>query len=607
MTTPDEIDPGDRPTEPQFVTPGPGSIPHEVPPSKLRLRLMQLLSCEPTTVTPTEQREQLRTVATAEFRDLAGDVKAAISSEFYRRRYDARLLKMLLGRYDDRAWAWVDPADDTPAATDNGALVQTFADLEADDGAMSEVLFPALAYRSRAVLAFGHRGQSKTSVCTWAARELSRVGLKVLVVGGDDPHTWRAALPRMGAFLQNVSYARAADMARPDVLEKHAPDFDWIVIDNWRTWGLATDPAFDFNGDTHAGAAAGRLVSLSDDDGPAVTVIANTGHHDQSRSKGSAALEEAVHATRTVRLDGELSIIEPAAKTREGIDRDTVTLRARLDPAGRPEAYWLESRGPGAPTPDPDGTAPPKGWGPRHAAFAGEWYATEPKPSARRLAEALKAAGLGVRDTIVRDQFKALKSASGTHRDAPGRTHVGEAAEGASVRPDPREGRRDAPAAPDASVPALPDTPGPEPGGGSTDSGGEPEAVESDSMIDAPREPDHAPADVPEFDPAAAFLRDRLGKVQERAAGAAGPVEPAPATGRCCACGEAGAIVPADDEGPLCVACDRSMRAAFAYLFETGEAVGGLASGPLAGLLHHERRPDGGITIGFGPRGLDVS
>jgi len=388
---------------------------------------------------------------------------------------------VVFGTFDRRTRTWQDAPTTDADPADDGALVQTFAELEADDGAMSEILFPALAYRSRAVLAFGHRGQSKTSVCTWAARELSRAGLKVLVVGGDDPHTWRAALPRMGAFLQNVSYARAADMARPGVLEKHAPDFDWIVINNWRTWGLATDPAFDFNGDTHAGAAAGRLVSLSDDDGPAVTVIANTGHRDQSRSKGSAALEEAVHATRNVRLDGELSIIEPAAKTREGIDRDTVTLRARLDPAGRPEAYWLESRGPGAPTPDPDGSTPPKGWGPRHAAFAGEWYATEPKPSARALAKALKAAGLGVRDAIVRDQFKALSSASGTHRDAPGRTHGSEAAEGASVRPDPREGRREAPAAPDAVVRPDP-VPAFDSGAAFDDEGGTMETMDRDKL-----------------------------------------------------------------------------------------------------------------------------
>ena len=113
----------------------------------------------------------------------------------------------VLGTFDRRSRTWADAPAEAPAAGDVD-LVQTFAELEADDGALSEVLFPALAYRSRAVLAFGHRGQSKTSVCTWAARELSRAGLKVLVVGGDDPHTWRAALPRMGAFLQNVSYAR---------------------------------------------------------------------------------------------------------------------------------------------------------------------------------------------------------------------------------------------------------------------------------------------------------------------------------------------------------------------------------------------------------------
>ena len=288
--------------------------------------------------------------------------------------------------------------------------MQTFAELEADDGALSEVLFPAIAYRSRAVLAFGHRGQSKTSVCTWAARELSRAGLKVLVVGGDDPHTWRAALPRMGAFLQNVSYARAVDMARPGVLEKHVEGFDWIVVDNWRTWGLAT-AAFDFNGDTHAGAAAGRLVALTDGDGPALTIIANTGHHDQERSKGSAALEEAVHATRKVLLDGDLSIVEPAAKTREGIDRDTVTLRARLDAAGRPEAYWLESRGPGVPTPDPDGTTPPKGWTPKHAEFLETWNVANPRGSARQAESDMREAGLKARSQTIRERLKCVRDA----------------------------------------------------------------------------------------------------------------------------------------------------------------------------------------------------
>ena len=341
--------------------------------------------------------------------------------------------------------------DQPPAAADDEDLVQTFAELEADDGALSEVLFPAIAYRSRAVLAFGHRGQSKTSVCTWAARELSRAGLKVLVVGGDDPHTWRAALPRMGAFLQNVSYARAVDMAQPGILEKHVEGFDWVVVDNWRTWGLATDSAFDFNGDTAVGAAAGRLVALTDDDGPGVTIIANTGHHDESRSKGSAALEEAVHATRKVLLDGDLSVVEPAAKTREGIDRDTVTLRARLDAAGRPEAYWLESRGPGIPTPDPDGgTHPPKGWTEKHQAFLDAWRGEHPTGSGKACQRAFREAGLTVRNGTFWAEWKR-SPVPGTD----GTDGTDAAAEGGPTVPDPRRGPGDRPVA--GGIGAVPD------------------------------------------------------------------------------------------------------------------------------------------------------
>ena len=170
-----------------------------------------------------------------------------------------------------------------------------------------------------------------------------------------------------------------------------------------------------------------------------MTIIANTGHHDESRSKGSAALEEAVHATRKVILDGDLSIIEPTpnTKTREGIDRDTVTLRARLDAAGRPEAYWLESRGPGVPTPDHDGT-PPKGWTSKHAAFLDAWRGEHPTGSARALASALKEADLGVRWQTARERFKSASSESGTHRDSPGPTLPPCNAEGGSVGPDTR-------------------------------------------------------------------------------------------------------------------------------------------------------------------------
>lgn len=155
-----------------------------------------------------------------------------------------------------------------------------------------------------------------------------------------------------------------------------------------------------------------------------------------------------MHATRKVLLDGDLSIVEPAAKTREGIDRDTVTLRARLDAAGRPEAYWLESRGPGVPTPDPDGTTPPKGWTPKHAEFLETWNVANPRGSARQAESDMREAGLKARSQTIRERLKCVRDARDA-RDAP---TVPMHAEGASVRPDPREGRRDAPAAGESVV-----------------------------------------------------------------------------------------------------------------------------------------------------------
>ena len=138
-------------------------------------------------------------------------------------------------------------------------------------------------------------------------------------------------------------------------------------------------------------------------------------------------------------------------------------------------------------------------------------------------------------------------------------------------------------------VPAVPETPAPKPGGG----------VQSDMPAPEPprRDPEEAPSDVPAFDPRAAFLAG-IGKVQKRLAGGDdGPaVERVPASpvGRCGLCKGAGVpIAPGDqDEADICVACDRRIRAAWAYTLSTGEAVG-----PLVGRFKVESRHGGGLDV----------
>ena len=137
-------------------------------------------------------------------------------------------------------------------------------------------------------------------------------------------------------------------------------------------------------------------------------------------------------------------------------------------------------------------------------------------------------------------------------------------------------------------VPAVTETPAPKPGGG----------VQSDMPTPAPprRDPAEAPPDVPEFDPRKAFL----GTVQKRAAGA----DPAPVAavaapmGRCASCHAEGVPIvagdPLMDEADLCVPCDRRIRAAWAYLFATGEP-----TGPLAGMVNVETLPCGGLNVDF--------
>ena len=94
-----------------------------------------------------------------------------------------------------------------------------------------------------------------------------------------------------------------------------------------------------------------------------------------------------------------------------------------------PEAYWLESRGPGVPTPDPDGTTPPKGWTPKHAEFLETWNVANPRGSARQAESDMRETGLKARSQTIRERLKCVRDA----RDAPS---AGESV----VRPDEDQG-----------------------------------------------------------------------------------------------------------------------------------------------------------------------
>ena len=81
------------------------------------------------------------------------------------------------------------------------------------------------------------------------------------------------------------------------------------------------------------------------------------------------------------------------------------------------------------PTPDPDGTTPPKGWTPKHAEFLETWNVANPRGSARQAESDMRETGLKARSQTIRERLKCVRDA----RDAPS---AGESV----VRPDEDQG-----------------------------------------------------------------------------------------------------------------------------------------------------------------------
>ena len=305
----------------------------------------------------------------------------------------------------DRSGRWRDAPQHDEAAPEDAPLVTSGADLVAGvdptEGAVE--VAAGIAYRERTVLVDAQRGAGKSTLATWLASRSTVDGLRVLVVGDDDPGTWKARMVGFGAKHDQWAYGEASTLARPGAVERAVSEFkpDWIVFDNWRTWGVASGvPDHGGFGNTEAVAVPiERIVKVSRG-GPAVTLLSNEGYHDDTRSRDSSVVEDAVDATRKVVTDelARITTLRPSQKTRTGIDRHTRRWRLRDDDSGMDP---ITDDGPATEPED----AP---FGPV-SEFARKWLATNPNGSQRKFEKAARGAGLGCHAASLRRVFKTIK------------------------------------------------------------------------------------------------------------------------------------------------------------------------------------------------------
>ena len=250
------------------------------------------------------------------------------------RQLDDRMLRELAEDYVDR---------DAEAVKEQTPLTMTGADLIAGHGAKDETPCVArgVAYEGRAVLVHSARGCGKTTLLSWLSSRATTSGKRVLVVGDDDPASWAIRMRAFNADHSSWSYANAARLARDGALERAVADFSWIIVDNWRTWGVAAGVADRGGfGNTEAVAVAvGRLVAVVRDSKRALTIIGNEGYANTTRSRDSSVVEDAVDATRQLRVDpaARVTTLTPAKKTRVGIDELTYRWRLAEDGASMQE------------------------------------------------------------------------------------------------------------------------------------------------------------------------------------------------------------------------------------------------------------------------------
>lgn len=314
------------------------------------------------------------------------------------------VVESIIGRWDSRSLTWREPR--RPDATPEDApLVKSGAELVAGvdptEGAVE--IAPGLAYRERTVLVHAQRGAGKSTLAAWLVSRATVDGRRVLLVGDDDPATWRSRMVQFGAKHVRWDYGEASTLARPGALERAVAEggYDWLIVDNWRTWGVASGvPDRGGFGNTEAVAVPiERIVTVSRG-GPAVTLLSNEGYHDDTRSRDSSVVEDAVDATRKVVTDelARITTLRPSQKTRTGIDRQTRRWRLRDDESGMDP---MTDDGP-APEPVRDPLGP-------LSDFARKWIDDNPDGSLRKFLSAARGAGLGCQEARMRDVYRAAK------------------------------------------------------------------------------------------------------------------------------------------------------------------------------------------------------
>ena len=288
-----------------------------------------------------EDREARQRQTNADREDLD-----AIASEIAQRHpieaRRAQLVRALVGKQYDRQLARKLAAEAIPDAAPAGEdapLIQTGAEFfEGAGDPDAECIAPGLAYRERAVLAHSKRGEGKSTICAWLVARATCEGRRTLVIVDDDPGTWQRRLKDdFGANRDHLFAGAAAALSPAGALEQAVADARpaWIVVDNWRTWALSSgiQSTGGFSNTEAAGSIIGRLVSVARG-GPALTLLHNEGWHDDTRSRDSSAVEDAVDATRKVRVFGDVTEVQPGGKTRIGIDREIRRWRMRDDGSG---------------------------------------------------------------------------------------------------------------------------------------------------------------------------------------------------------------------------------------------------------------------------------
>ena len=261
------------------------------------------------------------------------------------------------------AGGWRDPVgvedDDKDAPLGQGGA--DFLE-EGSDGETIDPLAPGLAYPGCGVLIHSRRGRGKTSITAWNVAEATKAGHKALVLLSDDRRAWRRNMRVFGALPDNLHVARCTEVAAAGRLERLVAEFepDWLVIDNWREWGVATGIQSEggFKDTDAAGARMARLKAVWDSDGgPAVTIMSNQGvaSAEEGRSRDSLVPEEAVDVVRVVDWDAgsRVTTVRPAQsepKTRPGVDTTQHRWHAvELDSQGHPVRFEKVIGGGGSP------------------------------------------------------------------------------------------------------------------------------------------------------------------------------------------------------------------------------------------------------------------